>query len=243
MPCWLTLKPMPPKTPGKLNAPPVQAKFDALPLPKRCVPGYGVYYRLHGVDPATKKPWVPVYFGKDARSRFDPAAGPGTFYVAETLAGALLEKFDDSWGPAGDMTRSLTQSQLDQWWVSLIAIPPFTVFEARKYLSMIGTDMQLLSGDHVQAREWALVLARHPAAIDGICYTSRHDGTRFNLAMFEKAGRPKELLDNSLSPPAAIHGSRVIPTGSPIYYGPPVLLGKHPELTVTLAELDVALLP
>ncbi len=233
---------MPPKTPGKLNAPPAQAKFDALPIPKWCVSGYGVYYRIHGSDPSGK-PWHPVYFGRDGGSRFDPVAGPGTLYVGETLAGILLEKFDDSWGPAGDMTRSLTRAQLDQWWVSLVALPPFVVFDARKFLSMIGTDMQLLSGGYAQAREWALVLARHPAGIDGICYSSRHDGTRSNLAMFDKSARPREVQDNSLLPPSLMHGSRIIPAGAPIHYGPPVLLRDHPELTFALTELGVAILP
>jgi len=201
-----------------------------------------VYYRLHTVDRVSGKPWHPVYFGRDSRSRFDPAAGPGTLYVAETLAGALLEIFDDMWGPAGDMTRSLTGAQLQEWFVTLIALPPFTVFDARKNLSSIGTDMQLLSGDHVNSRAWAAALALHPDQINGICYTSRHDGTRYNLAMFNKAKRPAEQYDAGLSPPASMHASRLMAKGSPINFGPPILLRDHSELKPALRELEVAIL-
>lgn len=35
---------MPPKTPGKLNAPPPQEEFDRLPLAKWCVAIQGIYY-------------------------------------------------------------------------------------------------------------------------------------------------------------------------------------------------------
>ena len=233
---------MPLKTPGKPNSPPAKATFVALPISKWCVNGSGVYYRLHSLNRATGKPWHPVYFGRDGRSRFDPAAGPGTIYVAETLAGALLEIFDDMWGPAGDMTRSLTNAQLQEWFVTLIALPPFSVFDARKNLSFIGTDMQLLSGAHVHSRAWAAALALHPAQIDGICYTSRHDGTRYNLAMFNKAKRPAELYDASLSPPASMHASRIIAAGSPLNFGPPILLRDHSELRSSLIELEVAIL-
>src|ERR1019366_1458486 len=77
---------MPLKIPGKLNASAPQAEFDKLPLAKWCAPLRGVFYRLHGLNPKTGKPWHPVYFSQAGLTRFDPVGGTGTFYVGETLS-------------------------------------------------------------------------------------------------------------------------------------------------------------
>jgi len=235
---------MPLKTPGKINPPAPQADFDQLPLARWCSSISGVFYRLHGLNPSTGKPSPPVYFSRAGRTRFDPSAGPGTFYVGETLAGVLMEVFDDMWGPVNTVTRSLTQTQLHEWWVTLVAVPSVNLFVARgPNLSKIGTDVQLLAGDHAISREWALRLARHPLKIDGIYYASRHDGTRHNLAIFSQRKWLKEQFDARLTPPASGHGHQGINDKSSIIYGPSVLLRDHPELQSALIELDVAILP
>jgi hypothetical protein len=232
------------KTPGKLNAPLPQAEFDKLPLAKWCAPLRGVFYRLHSLDPNTGKPWHPVYFSRAGRTRFDPVNGSGTFYVGETLSGILMEVFDDMWGPVGSITRSLTRTQLQEWWVTLVAIPSVTLFEAHKgNLSKIGTDLQLLAGDHALSREWAQSLGLHPSKIDGIYYPSRHDNGRSNLAIFKQRVWPEEQFDSGLLPPATAHISRVIDDGEPIFYGPSLLLRDHLELRPSLIELEVAILP
>jgi hypothetical protein len=234
---------MPPKTPGKLNQPPPQKEFDSLPLANWCVCKSGIFYRLHSFDRNTGKPWPPVFFSTAGRTRFDPAAGPGTFYVGETLAGVMLEVFDDSWGPVNSLSRSLTKTQLTEWAVTLVAVPPVVLFEAQSNLSKMGTDMQLLSGDHAISREWALCLTRHPLKIDGIYYSSRHDSRRFNLAIFKQRAWQREQFDAALTGQAAMHRGRVIDSAAPIMYGPSVLLRDHLELNSALAELEVAILP
>jgi RES domain len=212
-------------------------------LAKWCNSGEGVFYRLHGLDPRLKKPWPPVYFSRDGRTRFDPTAGPGTFYVGETLAGVLMEVFDDMWGPVNSVTRSLTRKQLREWWVTLVAVSMSRVFDARgANLSKIGTDSQLLEGDHALSREWALRLAKHPLRIDGI-YPSRHDAARCNFAIFKKLQWLRTRRDAKLIPPAINHGGRTINPMGPLRYGPPVQLKDHPELKAALIELDVAMLP
>jgi hypothetical protein len=232
------------KTPGKLNPPPLQAEFDRLPLTSWCFIGEGVFYRLHGLDKSRGKPWPPVFFSRPDKTRIDPAAGPGTFYVGETLAGVLMEVFDDMWGPVTSASRSLTRTQLREWWVTLVAVPQVNMFDARgPNLSKIGTDVQLISGDHALSRAWALSLARHPSKIDGIYYPSRHDGARCNLAIFKQRKWRPARLDGKLTPPASIHGGRIINVKGPLVYGHPVLLRDHPELPGALFELEVAQLP
>jgi hypothetical protein len=159
---------MPKKTPGKLNPPPPAAEFNKLPLYSWCGLREGFYLRLHRVNRSTGKPWHPIHFSRRGASRFDPPTGPGTLYVGESIGGILLEVFDDSWGAVGSLSRCLTRAQLNEWWVTLVAVPPVNLFYAHGIaLSKIGTDVQLLSGDHATAREWALRLAEHPLCIDG----------------------------------------------------------------------------
>jgi hypothetical protein len=235
---------MPKKTPGKLNAPPAQAAFDRLPLVSFCKSVKRVFYRLHGLNSATGGPWPPVFFGHADRTRFDPGQGLGTLYLGGTLAGVLMELFDDRWGPLGDRSRRLTRTELGRWWVTLVATPAVTVFEASgPNLSKVGTDLQLLSGDHATARTWALRIMSHPAGVDGILYGSRHDDTQQNLALFNRAGLLPCLPDAALLPPAARHGPGPANAVGPLVCGPAILLRNHPELKAALQSLEVAVLP
>jgi hypothetical protein len=235
---------MPKKTPGKLNAPSPKAAFDQLPLGKLCVPVKGVFYRLHAFDPGTRAPWPPIFFSRRGSTRFDPVRGTGTLYLGSTLVGVLMEIFDDRWGPLGDSSRSLTQAELDQWWVTLVAMPTVSVFAAHgQNLSKIGTDFQVLSGDHQISRRWALRIMRHPANVGGILYPSRHDGTQRNLALFKRPGLTPSSFDATLQPPAVTHGTGPAKATSPLIFAPATLLRHHPELNVALQELEVAILP
>jgi hypothetical protein len=233
---------MPKKTPGKLQPPSPAAEFNQLPLAKWCGPVSGVYYRLNSTNPAAGQPWPAVFFSRQDRSRFDPAAGPGTLCIGPSLAGAMLEIFDDHWGEVGSPNRAITQSELETWWVSLIALPETIVFRTEGLaLSKIGTDLQLLSGDHATAREWAVRLAAHPAAIGGIAYGSRHDHSRQNLAVFQRPPLLSPVSDGALKPGVA--WKRVAKHGKRMVYGPAILLGKHPDLMKAVTELEVGILP
>ena len=235
---------MPKKTPGKLDLPPAQDAFDKLPLGKLSGPVKGVFYRLHSLNPATGKAWPPIFFSKRGTTRFDPATGVGTLYMGSSLVGALLEMFDDRWGSLGDASRSLTRTELNQWWVTLFATPTVALFEAERLnLSKIGTDFQLLTGDHAIAREWALRIMCHPAIVGGILFGSRHDSTRRNVALFNRTGLTPAVHDATLQPPAVLHGRGPASGTGPLVYGPAVLLRDHPELNDALRALEVAILP
>lgn len=47
--------------------------------------------------------------------------------AGQMLAGVLLEVFDDLWGPVNTPSRSLTKTQLREWWITLAAVPRFSV--------------------------------------------------------------------------------------------------------------------
>ena len=124
----------------------------------------------------------------------------------------------------------------------MVALPPVTLFYAHgTNLSKIGTDVQLLSGDHAVSREWALSLARHPIRIDGIYYPSRHQISNRNLAVFnQRTWSPPQF--NKMLAPRRRYKEKIDPKG-PIVYGPPILLRNYPGLKRALTILEVAILP
>jgi hypothetical protein len=230
------------KTAGKLNLPPPQDVFDSLPMRPFCRVVTGRFYRLHSTNPATGTPWGAMHFSKRGRTRFDPADGLGTLCLGATLGGALMELFDDYWGPWCSIGRSITEDQLRTTWVSGVAIRDVLVFEASGgHLSQIGTDAQLLTGDYATTQQWALRLMQHPAGIEGIGYQSRHDPNRANVAVFERATPGGAAHDPAL--PATLSQAWTALASPKIVYGLPILLAEHPELDEVLVELAVKRLP
>jgi len=234
---------MPPKIPGKLNEPPSEAEFNALRIAAFCRSKGGIFYRLHPTNRSTGDPWHPVFFSTRGTTRFDPENGVGTLYVAQSLAGAILEKFDDRWGPVGSIERTLTRAELDSWWVTLIDLAPAAVFSTRgSNLSKIGTDAQLLTGDYAIARQWALRLMNHPDKIGGIAYASRHAYSRGNLAIFLRDGLRPESYDANLGPANKRWWRREAGHGIAIVHGPQIKLAVHPQLKAILTDLEVGVL-
>lgn len=230
------------KTPGNPNQPVSQADFNKLDLTRFCVPVQGIFYRIHGLNPSTSKPWEPLHFSKRQASRFDPAGGPGTLFLGSSLGGALMEVFDDSWGPIGSPSRSLTSAQLYEWWVTLVWVPHARLFDARgPNLSKIGTDQQMVSGRYSTSRRWALRMCRHPGAIDGILYPSRHNSVDWNVALFRRGWFLPERFDAALDYPVPALTAGAAP--NKLAYGWALQLARHPRLRDTLLELEVAVLP
>jgi len=235
---------MPKKTPGSLHPPPPKDVFNDLSLRMLLGPVSGVFYRLHRRNPATTLPWPAVFFSQRGASRFDPKEGVGTLYLGDSLAGAVLEMFGDRLEPLGSLGRSLSWTVLGNWFVSLVAVPEvFSVVASGVNLSKLGVDLQLVTGDHAIARQWALRFMEHPTNAAGIEYPSRHDETRRNLALFQ---RPRFLPAQeklSLTGSASTHTALAKLDDGPLLFGPPVCLRDHPELPLALQALEVAILP
>ena len=232
------------KTPGKLNDPPRQAEFDRLNLSALCREESGIYYRLHSIDRKTGKLWGPIHFSKRGNTRFDPADGVGTLCVAQSLKGAMMEIFDDRWGPVGSPGRSITAQELEEWHVTLVDVPKLKLFDATgPNLSKIGTDAQLLTGEYSVTREWAARLMKHPLAIDGILYRSRHDPSLVNIAIFERHAHLPQSEDNSLDEAGKAKWKRKSGHKDALVNGPASKLKDHPLVNAALVDLEVAILP
>lgn len=236
--------PTPRKVAGKVRTPPSQSQFDNLPLRKYCLSETGIYRRLHVIDPATGDPWPAIFFSKQGRTRFDPAGGAGTMCVGTSLGGAMLEKFDDSWGPVGDPSRSLTDTQLRETWETLIYLPPVELFDATGgNPSKIGIDGQIATGEYTTTRNWALLMMLHPAAINGILFPSRHDLQRRNVALFDPGPLMPSIYDATLTIENIDTWTPKPAEAGNIVWGPAQLLLDHPELDWTVTDLEVAITP
>jgi hypothetical protein len=228
---------MPKKEPGKLHSPVPQSDFDRIDLQAMtCAVRPRRYYRLHGTDPSTGKPYECIYFSQKGSTRFDPPTGPGTMCVGETLPGILLEVFDDTWGAAGDPSRHLTAHQRANWYVSIVHLPSLRLFDATGInLSKIGTDLQLLTAEYRTTQEWALRIALHPANVDGIYYISRHNPQLKNVALFRRPWTSTRRM-HGIKP-------RIKRSQRAIEYGRAVQLAKAKGLLEAATLLEVAILP
>lgn len=236
--------PTPKKAAGKVASPPSQADFNKRPLRKYCQRVTDIFRRIHVMDPDKKTPWPAIYFSRQGRTRFDPMHGLGTICVGTSLGGAMLEKFDDSWGPAGEDSRYVTEEQLSETWETLVYLPKVVLFDATGgNPSKVGGDAQIATGEYTITREWALRMMSHPDEIDGILFPSRHDLSRRNIALFARSRFLPERRDPNLSL-ANIATWIPNPTDAGhLIFGPAQLLRDHPELRPTLVELEVARLP
>jgi hypothetical protein len=237
--------PTPKKVAGKVTPPPSQADFNKRPLGKYCRSVTGMFRRLHVINPATRQPWPPIYFSRAGNTRFDPVGGIGTMCVGESLGGAILEKFDDRFGPEGDDSRSLTETELRETWETLVYLPVVQLFDATgKNLSLIRADAQFAVGEYSITREWALRMMFHPDQVDGIFFPSRHDLERKNIAIF---GRPRfaktQCYDPGLSVPNIGTWNAKPAEAGELIYGPAQVLKHHPELRATVDGLLVGIPP
>jgi len=198
------------------------------------------------MDPDKKTPWPAIYFSRQGRTRFDPTSGIGTMCVGESLGGAMLEKFDDQWGPVDpeDNSRTVTEQELRETWETLVYLPQVGLFDATAgNPGKIGVDAQLITGEYAITRLWALRMMSHPDQIDGILFPSRHDLSRRNIALFERSHFLPPRRDPNLSLANLATWSPKPADANHLIFGPEQLLHDHLELLPTLIELEVAKLP
>jgi hypothetical protein len=128
---------------------------------------------------------APIFFGRTGLNRFDAPAGQfGALYVGVDIYGAFIETFG----------RQL--STRDIQWAQLAAREMAVILQSRPLrlvdligpgLSRIGADARLADGSYEISRRWALAFHEHPDQPDGILYRSRHDPSRFCIAIFDRA--------------------------------------------------------
>jgi hypothetical protein len=137
------------------------------------------WYRLNlaGFDSA-------IYFDRSGKGRFDsPQAGYGILYATQNERGAFIETFGRTLG-----IRTVSQTALQQRNLFKIQCdrPLLIVDIWGSYLTKLGVDARLSSGDYQVSRTWAGAIFNHPQKVDGICYHSRHDDTEICCGLFDR---------------------------------------------------------
>jgi hypothetical protein len=184
----------------------------------------GIFYRINSCCNREGQPYeTALHFGKSCTGRWnDPLNQYGVLYVGVDAHVAFIE----SYGRTEDR-REIQRQERER--LNLGRLTVTTEELSKKFLVeitssrelrfvevdgsslvKIGTDANLVSGSHAISRPWARAFYEHPAQVDGICYRSRHDNSRFCYAIFDRVTRdtltenkrgtliqqPQELLDD-----------------------------------------------
>lgn len=131
----------------------------------------------------------PIYFGKQALSRFDdPRKEFGALYAAGSEEGAFVETCirDERWGDG----RCISEAFLSQRRLIRISFPgPLRLVDLTgRGLSWLGVDGRLTTGAYGLSQRWARAFWSHPDRPDGILYCSRFNLSLRCLALFDRAG-------------------------------------------------------
>lgn len=167
----------------RLRRPPTSSRFATVSLPTRTVDAS----RLVRISRhASGEP----YFGAKAANRFDdPAKSFGTCYLAFDLLTAIAETV------LHDEVPQNGRFQVAKGDFESRQIVRFPGGEDLQLADFTGIALKTLVGDgsistvlpYTLPQRWAAAVHGHPAAVDGICYVSRHLNDRKAVVVFERA--------------------------------------------------------
>lgn len=178
---------------GPLFPPPPDLAKRRLPLRRTT----RSWQRIHRCDHGA------IFFNRTGETRFRAPNGEyGVMYIGADIYCCFIETFGRL--DRGDTDfRIVDRISLELRCVSQISsVRPLRLVDVTgPGLRRIGADGRLCTGDHTQARLWALALWSHPDQPDGILYPARHDLSRKSVALFDRAsgsvgvGAPRRLIE------------------------------------------------
>lgn len=122
-----------------------------------------------------------VHYGNSMSGRFDTEEG--VLYLGQDEAVAFRETIGRF-----SQYRLISTGELEKRRMALIkTIKNLSLVDLTgNGLTLLDADARLLSGDYKVAQEWSKALQNHISQPDGIYYRSRHDPSRFCLALYEE---------------------------------------------------------
>ncbi|MBW4621868.1 MAG: RES family NAD+ phosphorylase [Cyanosarcina radialis HA8281-LM2] len=156
-----------------LHPPPPLDLFNRK-LPIITVAAGTIFYRVHQTI------HNPIYFGNSGRSRFDIPEGIIYLGIDEYVAfRETIGRFSQYRLINSDVLerRRMTEIVSDRD-LSLVDL-------TGNKLTLLDADGRLFTGSYEIAQEWAKKFQEHPEQPDGIYYRSRHDPSRFCLALYK----------------------------------------------------------
>jgi hypothetical protein len=169
--------------PEPLSSPP--QNFDRGLPPPLIVPSKQPLYRLNPVEFESA-----LYFDCSGEGRLDgPNQGYGILYLGEDVKASFIECYGRANGePTGKNFRGVSEQDLRaRNLFTITCLRPLRIVDVTgKYLTIMGLDARISSGDYEVSRAWARAIHRDPQQVDGIRYRSRHDDDRFCYGLFDR---------------------------------------------------------
>ncbi len=147
-------------------------------------------FRIHRNDRGT------LYFNRNNGSRFSASDGQyGVLYAGLDSSVCFLEIF-------GRQSSIIDAESLESMSLSQFSLQRDLrlVDLSGAGLALIGGDARILTGSYKLSQSWSETLYQHAAKIDGIYYRSRHDPSKFRVALYENRVAPMDLQDQQVTP-------------------------------------------
>lgn len=154
--------------------PPPPSDLHQRELPIKTFPAETIFYRVH------KSKNDPIYFGNSGGGRFDTPEGILYLGIDEYVA------FRETIGRFSKY-RLISSEELERRCMTEVqsSCDLSLVDLTGNGLTLLDADARLLTGDYEIAQQWSKALQDHPNNLDGIYYRSRHDPSRFCLALYQ----------------------------------------------------------
>lgn len=156
-----------------LHPPPPSNLFQR-ELPLLTLAADTIFNRVHQAK------YDPIYFSNSGGGRFDTAEGIIYLGIDEYVA------FRETIGRFSQY-RLISSQELEKRRLSeLKSNRDLSLVDLTgKGLTLIDADARLLTGSYKIAQQWSKALQNHHDGADGIYYRSRHDPSRFCLALYQ----------------------------------------------------------
>ncbi|MEM8723636.1 MAG: RES family NAD+ phosphorylase [Cyanobacteria bacterium P01_G01_bin.39] len=154
--------------------PPPPSDLSQRKLPLKTFAAETIFYRIH------KLKNEPIYFSSSGGGRFDTIEGVIYLGIDQYVA------FRETIGRFSKY-RLISSEELEIRGVAEVKSSQnlSLVDLTGNGLTLLDADARLLTGDYKIAQQWAKALQNHPNSPDGIYYRSRHDPSRFCLALYQ----------------------------------------------------------
>ena len=154
--------------------PPPPSDLLSRELPLKIIEAETIIYRVH------KAKYEPIYFSYTGGGRLD--VPEGVIYLAMDEWGAFRETIGRF-----SKYRLISREELSKRRLSeVISERALSLVDlTANGLTLLDADARLLTGSYDIAQQWSSALQKHPSKPDGIYYRSRHDPSRFCLALYK----------------------------------------------------------
>lgn len=165
--------------PGELSPPPPNLSQRELPLK---VFSTGVIFaRIH------KLKNNPIYFSNSSEGRFNTPEGVMYLGIDEYVA------FRETIGRFSKYSLISREELEIRGMVKIKSSQNLSLVDITgRGLTLLSADNRLSTGNYKIAQQWSKALQDHPSSPDGIYYCSRHDPSRFCLALYQQ--KTKDIL-------------------------------------------------